>query len=69
MGGEHGYDGGKKIKGRKRHILTDVMGFVIAVLITAANVDDGIANPRTARGAVSARGGVNGKTSSFSECS
>ena len=25
MGGEVGYDGGKKIKGRKRHILTDVM--------------------------------------------
>jgi len=24
MGGESGYDGGKKIKGRKRHILTDV---------------------------------------------
>jgi len=43
MGGEHGYDGGKKIKGRKRHILTDVMGFVLAVLITAASVDDGVA--------------------------
>jgi putative transposase len=25
MGGEHGYDGGKKVNGRKRHILTDVM--------------------------------------------
>jgi hypothetical protein len=24
MGGEHGYDGGKKINGRKRHILVDV---------------------------------------------
>ena len=43
MGGESGYDGGKKIKGRKRHILTDVMGFVIAVLITSAKVDDGVA--------------------------
>jgi len=43
MGGEVGYDGGKKIKGRKRHILTDVMGFVIAVLITSAKVDDGVA--------------------------
>jgi putative transposase len=43
MGGEQGYDGGKKIKGRKRHTLVDVMGFVIAVLITAASVDDGVA--------------------------
>jgi putative transposase len=43
MGGEHGYDGGKKINGRKRHILVDVMGFVIAVLITSAKIDDGVA--------------------------
>jgi putative transposase len=43
MGGEVGYDGGKKIKGRKRHILVDVMGFVLAVLITSAKVDDGVA--------------------------
>ena len=43
MGGEVGYDGGKKINGRKRHILTDVMGFVIAVLITSAKIDDGVA--------------------------
>lgn len=42
-GGEHGYDGGKKINGRKRHILVDVMGFVLAVLITSAAVDDGVA--------------------------
>lgn len=41
MGGEHGYDGGKKINGRKRHIFVDVMGFVLAVLITSAKVDDG----------------------------
>ena len=43
MGGVHGYDGDKKINGRKRHILVDVMGFVLAVLITAANIDDGVA--------------------------
>jgi len=43
MGGEHGYDGGKKINGRKRHILVDVMGFVLAVLITSAKIDDGVA--------------------------
>ena len=43
MGGVHGYDGGKKVNGRKRHIFVDVIGFVIAVIITAASVDDGIA--------------------------
>ena len=42
LGGEHGYDGGKKINGRKRHIFVDVMGFVLAVLVTAANIDDGV---------------------------
>jgi len=42
MGGEHGYDGGKKINGRKRHILVDVMGFVLAELITSAKMDDGV---------------------------
>jgi len=45
QGGERGYDGGKKIKGRKRHIFTDVMGFVIAVVITSACIDDGNAAP------------------------
>ena len=35
-----GTDGGKKVKGRKRHILVDSLGFLIAVVVTAANVDD-----------------------------
>jgi len=43
MGGVHGYDGGKKVNGRKRHVFVDVMGFVLAVMITAANMDDGVA--------------------------
>jgi len=43
MGGVHGYDGGKKVNGRKRHVFVDVMGFVLAVIITAASVDDGVA--------------------------
>ncbi len=42
-GGVVGYDGGKKVKGRKRHIFVDVMGFIVAVVITAASVDDGVA--------------------------
>lgn len=35
-----GIDVGKKIKGRKRHLVTDTLGLVLAVLITAANVHD-----------------------------
>jgi putative transposase len=40
VGGERGYDGGKKIKGRKRHIVVDTLGLLLAVVVTAANVDD-----------------------------
>ena len=29
MGGERGYDGGKKVKGRKRHLLVDTQGLVL----------------------------------------
>jgi putative transposase len=39
-GAERGTDGGKKVKGRKRHILVDTLGLLIAVVVTAANVDD-----------------------------
>jgi putative transposase len=44
-GQERSYDGGKKIKGRKRHLLVDTLGLLVAVLITAAGVDDGVAGP------------------------
>ncbi|MEH2299722.1 MAG: IS5 family transposase [Nostoc sp.] len=37
---EVGYDSGKKIKGRKRHILIDTLGLLIIVVITAANVSE-----------------------------
>jgi len=40
MGGERGYDGGKKINGRKRHIVVDTMGLLLAVIVTSAAVDD-----------------------------
>jgi putative transposase len=46
MGGVVGYDGGKKIKGRKRHIVVDTMGLLLAVAVTAANLDDGTHAPR-----------------------
>src|SRR5216684_3366549 len=42
-GKERGYDGGKKIKGRKRHLLVDTIGLVLVVLITSAAMDDGVA--------------------------
>ena len=44
-GQECGTDGGKKVHGRKRHILVDTLGLLIAVVVTAANVDDGRAAP------------------------
>ena len=40
VGGERGYDGGKKLRGRKRHIVVDSMGLLLAVVVTAASVDD-----------------------------
>ena len=39
-GEERGYDGGKKIKGRKRFILTDTQGLLIAVYVCAASVSE-----------------------------
>jgi transposase len=35
-----GYDAGKKVAGRKRHIAVDVMGLLLTVLVTAASVQD-----------------------------
>jgi putative transposase len=40
MGGEHGYDAAKKIDGRKRHMVVDTLGLVVAVVVSAASVDD-----------------------------
>ncbi len=39
-GGIKGYDGNKKIKGRKRHILVDTLGNLLEVVVTAANLND-----------------------------
>ena len=38
---EVGYDGGKKIKGRKRHLLVDSLGLLLVVVVTAANISEG----------------------------
>ncbi|MEU7166644.1 transposase, partial [Streptomyces morookaense] len=35
-----GYDGGKKINGRRRHVITDCLGLLLMVLVTAGNVTD-----------------------------
>ena len=41
VGGERGFDGGKLVKGRKRHVLVDTMGNLLKVMVTTANVADG----------------------------
>jgi transposase len=35
-----GYDGGKKVPGRKRHVITDCLGLLLVVAVTAANTGD-----------------------------
>ena len=45
MGGEIGYDGGKKIKGCKRHFVVDTLGLLMTVAVTAASCDDGTYAP------------------------
>ena len=44
-GPERGDDGGKKIQGRKRHLLVDTLGVLLAVLMTSAGLADGVAAP------------------------
>lgn len=39
-GGVKGYDGGKKVKGRRRHVLVDTQGLLLGVLVLAANTSD-----------------------------
>ena len=38
--GERGYDKGKNVHGRKRHLLVDTLGLLLAVVVTAASVSD-----------------------------
>jgi transposase len=39
-GGPRGYDAGKKVKGRKRHILTDTIGLLVAAIVHPADIQD-----------------------------
>jgi transposase len=44
--GPHGYDAGKKINGRKRHLLVDTMGLLIAAIVHRADIQDRDGAPR-----------------------
>jgi putative transposase len=46
QGGEHSFDGSKKIDGRKHHICVDTLGLLLAVVVTTAGLDDAAAAPR-----------------------
>jgi len=39
-GGPRGYDAGKKVKGRKRHILTDTLGLMVEAVVHTADIQD-----------------------------
>jgi putative transposase len=39
-GGPRGFDAAKRVRGRKRHMVTDTQGFPLAVLVHAANIQD-----------------------------
>jgi putative transposase len=40
VGGQRGYDAGKKINGRKRHIVVDTLGLMLAVVVHSASIQD-----------------------------
>jgi transposase len=45
-GGERGYEGGKKITGRKRHVGVDTLGLLLVVVVTSAAIADAVAAPQ-----------------------
>lgn len=42
-----GYDGGKKVKGKKRHIVVDTLGLLLTVVVHAANIHDSVGAKQT----------------------
>lgn len=40
VGGPRSFDGGKKVNGRKRHILTDTLGLLLAIIVHPARIND-----------------------------
>src|SRR3954469_414682 len=53
-GAEVGGDGGKKVRGRQRHIVNDKLWLLLSVVVTAANADDGTTAPRLLAGLTAA---------------
>ena len=49
VGGVRGYDGGKKLRGIKRHIIVDTLGLLLVVVVSAASADDGTYAPEVLR--------------------
>lgn len=46
LGGERGYDGGKKMTGVKRHIIVDTLGLLLLAVVSSASADDGSYAPQ-----------------------
>jgi len=46
QGGERGYDGGKKLTGRKRHSSVDILGLLVVVFVSSAAIDEAVAAPQ-----------------------
>ncbi|MCY4100726.1 MAG: IS5 family transposase [Rhodobacteraceae bacterium] len=57
-GGPRGYDAGKKIKGRKRHIVTDVEGSPVEIVVHPASVQDRDGAPGVVQGALAKAPGI-----------
>jgi putative transposase len=49
-GPERGFDGGKRVRGRKRHILVDTLGLLLIVVVHAANQQDRLGARRVLEG-------------------
>lgn len=43
---DKGFDGNKKINGRKRHLVVDILGLLMCVVVTEANIHDSVAAER-----------------------
>ena len=54
----HGFDAGKKIKGKKRHILVDTQGLLLHAVIHAADIQDPVGDSDAASLRESRDGGV-----------
>ena len=58
QGGDTGFDAGKKVKGRKRHLVVDTLGLLLAVVVTSAAVADRAAAGQAVAQAYARTGGT-----------